>query len=103
MPRSDLWRTSATRIEVDQRSREARLQLEHAQRLLALPTRSWLSRMRYHFGWHLFGGGRVQVESVDVAGSASREDEGRDLPTGFGLLASGLPAAILAALAAAAA
>jgi hypothetical protein len=102
VPETDLWRTSATRVEVDQRSREARLQLEQAQRLLALPTRSWLSRMRYRFGWHLFGR-RIQVGSVDVARSGSRENEGRDIPTGFGLLASGLPAVILAALAAAAA
>jgi hypothetical protein len=92
--RTDLWRRSATRVEVDQRSREARLQLERAQRLLALGTRSWLSRMRYRFGLRLFGAGRAQRRSA-----GSRDGEARDIPTGFGLLASGLPAAVLIILA----
>jgi hypothetical protein len=88
--RTDLWRRSATRVEVDSRSREARLQLERAQRLLALGTRSWLSRMRYRFGLRLFGAGRAERRSA-----GSRDGEARDIPTGFGLLASGLPAAVL--------
>jgi hypothetical protein len=88
--RTDLWRRSATRVEVDQRSREARLQLERAQRLLALGTRSWLSRMRYRFGLRLFRAGRAERRS-----GGSRGGETRDMPTGFGLLASGLPAAVL--------
>jgi hypothetical protein len=99
VPRTDLWRTSATRVEVDQRSREARLHLEQAQRLLGLQTRSWLSRMRYRFGSRLFGGGRVAGGSADAAAAGSREDEGRDIPTGFGLLASAVSLAVLAALA----
>ena len=99
MPRTDLWRTSATRVEVDQRSREARLHLEHAQRLLGPQTRSWLSRMRYRFGSRLFGGGRAAGRSADAAAAGSLEDEGRDIPTAFGLLASAVPVAVLAALA----
>lgn len=99
MPRTDLWRTSATRVEVDQRSREARLHLEHAQRVLGLRTRSWLGRMRYRFGSRLFGGERVAGRSADTAAAGSREDDGLDIPTGFGLLASAVPVAVLAALA----
>lgn len=59
MSRTDLWRRSATRVEVDQRSREARLQLEHAERLVALPTRSWLMVVLYCFGFRMSGGGRL--------------------------------------------
>jgi hypothetical protein len=90
VPRTDLWRTSAPRVELDSRSREARLQLEHAQRLAVPLTQSWLSRMRYRFGLRLFSAGRAGRRSA-----GSRDGEARDIPTGFGLLASGLPAAML--------
>ena len=93
MPRTDLWRTSATRVEVDSRSREARLQLEKAQRVLALPTQSWLSRMHNRFGLRLFGGGRVEGRSA-----GARDGDVRDISTGFGLVASVLPAATLVTL-----
>jgi hypothetical protein len=49
--------------------------------------------MRYRFGLRLFGAGRAQRRSA-----GSRDGEARDIPTGFGLLASGLPAAVLFAL-----
>ena len=94
MPRTDLWRTSATRVEVDSRSREARLQLEQAQRVLALPTQSWLSRMYNRFGLRLFGGGRAEGQSA-----VARDGKARGVPTGFGLVASGLPAVVLVTLA----
>ena len=94
MPRTDLWRTSATRVEVDSRSREARLQLEKAQRVLALPTQSWLSRMYNRFGLRLFGGGRLEGQPA-----GARDGEARDITTGFGLVASGLTAAVLVTLA----
>ena len=93
MPRTDLWRTSATRVEVDSRSREARLQLEQAQRVLALPTQSWLGRMYNRFRLRLFGGGRVEGQSA-----GARDRKTRSVPTGFGLVASGLPAAVLVTL-----
>ena len=94
MPRTDLWRRSATRVEVDSRSREARLQLEQAQRVLALPTQSWLSRMYNRFGLRLFGGGRLEGQPA-----GARDGEARDITTGFGLVASGLTAAVLVTLA----
>jgi hypothetical protein len=93
VPRTDLWRTNAPRVELDSRSREARLQLERARRLIALPAQSWLSRMRYRFGLRLFGAGRAERRSA-----GARNGETRDITTGFGLVASGLPAAVLIAL-----
>jgi hypothetical protein len=50
MARSDLWRLSATRVEIDQRSREARLRLEQAEQVLKLrllPARSWIRLVLY--------------------------------------------------------
>jgi hypothetical protein len=43
MSRTDLWRWSATPVEIEQRAREARMRLEHLEGLLmlrALPPRS---------------------------------------------------------------
>jgi hypothetical protein len=69
VPKTDLWQTSATRVEVDQRSREALLQLERGQRLLVLRTQSWLSRMRYRFGLRLFGCG-ANAKSIGASDGA---------------------------------
>jgi hypothetical protein len=58
MARSDLWRWSATRVEIDQRSREARLRMEEVERVLrlrALPARSWIRRVLYRGGRLSFG------------------------------------------------
>ena len=52
MPRSNLWSESVPRVELDQRSREARLRLEQMDRLLLLratSTRSRLWRLLYLF------------------------------------------------------
>jgi hypothetical protein len=48
MPRTNLWSQSVPRVELDQRSREARLRLERIERLLiprATVTHSRLSRL----------------------------------------------------------
>jgi len=70
MPRIDLWWPSATRVEVDQRSRETRLRLERLERLLALrilPAQSWLRRPLCLLGLRIFGfGGRTEVRSPDT-------------------------------------
>jgi hypothetical protein len=54
MPRTNVWNRSASRVELDQRSRDARLRLEQIERLLvsraALPASS-LSRVLYLFGF----------------------------------------------------
>jgi len=67
MARNELWRWSATRVEIDQRSREARLRLEEAERLLKLrlpPARSWVRRVLYWRGRLSFGGGRMLDRSA---------------------------------------
>jgi hypothetical protein len=50
--------------------------------------------MYNRFGLRLFGGGRIEGRSA-----GAREGETRHMPTGFGLVASGLPAAVLIILA----
>ena len=83
MPRTDLWPTSATRVEIDQRSREARLRLEHLERLLTLrvlPGRSWLRQVPYWSGPRFFGGGRMQSRSTKVAPTGARPRQSRDFP-----------------------
>jgi hypothetical protein len=53
MPRIDLWRPSATRGEVDQPSREARLRQEHLERLFTLrmlPAQIWLRQVLCRLG-----------------------------------------------------
>jgi len=67
MARTDLWRLSATRVEIDHRSREARLRLEHLERLLgprALPKRSWVWRVLYRRQARFFSGGRILDRSM---------------------------------------
>jgi hypothetical protein len=74
MPGIDLWRWSATRVEIDHRAREARLRLEQLERLLMLrllPTRSWLRRAP-HFRSPSGGNMQSRSEPVDPIGPRSR-------------------------------
>jgi hypothetical protein len=77
MSRIDLWRWSATRVEIDHRSREARLRLERLERLLimrALPTQSWVRRVLYRRATRFLAGGRLlSRSSKDPAGTRRRE------------------------------
>jgi len=62
MPRSDWVQLSAPRVELDQRSREARLRLEHAERLLVvrpLPKQSLLRRVLRRLGLRIYVGEHV--------------------------------------------
>ena len=57
MPRTDLLDQSATRVELDQRSREARLRLERVERLLVvrpMPEQSLLRRMLQRLGSRIY-------------------------------------------------
>ena len=59
MPRSNLWSQSVPRIELDQRSREARLRFERIDRvfiLRATVTHSGLRRLLYLFAVGKYGG-----------------------------------------------
>jgi hypothetical protein len=52
MSRTNLWSQSVSRIDIDQRSREARLRFEQTDRLFVLSatvTHSWLRRLLYLF------------------------------------------------------
>ena len=78
MPRIDLLDQSATRVELDQRSREARLRLEHVERLLVvrpMPRQSLLRRVLGHLGSRISVGGRVEGRSAEPAltGGRSRQ------------------------------
>jgi len=58
MPRSYLWSQSVPRVELDQRSRESRLQFERKRLLIPRATvmRSWLRRLLYLFTIGRYGG-----------------------------------------------
>jgi hypothetical protein len=58
MPRYDLWCRILSRIELDQRSREARLQLERIEWLLTPPA----ARNRRFLGSGRGGGGTSQTD-----------------------------------------
>ena len=59
MTRTTLWGRSVSRIEIDQRSREARLRFEQTDRLYVLSatvTHSWLRGLLYLFTVGRYGG-----------------------------------------------
>ncbi len=101
MARIDLWRWSATRVEIDHRAREARLRLEHLERLLlmrALPARSWVSRILFRREGHFFGGARMPVRSTKVDRADMRHREVRHIPAVLCGAASGLALAVRGAI-----
>jgi hypothetical protein len=54
MLRANLWNKSVSRVELDQRARDARLRLERIERLLVLRaamTNSWLRRVLWLFSF----------------------------------------------------
>jgi hypothetical protein len=96
MAGTDIWRRSATRVEIDHRSREARLREEYLERLLimrALPAQSWVRRVLYRCGMRLLNGGCVPSRSTEETPAGVRES--RQFPTGACIAGSGLTAASL--------
>lgn len=96
MPRTDLLDQSATRVELDQRSRDARLRLEYVERLLVLrplQRQSLLRRVlrclgsRTRLGEQM--GGRLPT-AVAAAGRGPREQE---MSADSGGAAGGFPGA----------
>ena len=81
MPKTDILDQSATRVELDQRSRDARLRLECVERLLSmrdLPRQSLLRRFLRRLGSRTRIGGQIAGRSmiaIASAGRASRERE----------------------------
>jgi hypothetical protein len=77
MSRTDFWRWSATRIEIDHRAREARLRLDRLERLLMLrltSTRPWPKGLSHPRGLRSFSGEGIQSrpERVDPTGAWRR-------------------------------
>jgi len=94
MPRTDLLQQSATRAELDQRSREARLRLERIERLLAVrsvPRPSLLRRVLRRFGSRISTGQQVEGRSASATGRRARPD--RRIRAGSGGAAGSFPAA----------
>jgi hypothetical protein len=89
MPRTDLLEQSATRVELDQRSRDARLRQEHVERALgmrAMPRQSLLRRFLRRLGSRVSFGGRVGARSADGRVSS---DAGCRIPGETGGVAGG--------------
>ena len=101
MSRIDLGRCSATRVEIDHRAREARLRLEHLERLLimrARPARSWVSRILYRREARFFGGARMVDRSTKIDPTGFRPREARHIPAGLCRATSGLALAVRGAV-----
>ena len=84
MLKPDFWRQSEARAEIDQRAREARLRLEHLERLLkirALPVRSWRGLLDYARGPRFFRGGRVRARSTKIPATRTWRPQSRTIPT----------------------
>jgi hypothetical protein len=97
MARIDLWRWSATRVEIDHRAREARLRLEHLERLLkmrTLPAQSWVSRILYRREGRFFSGGRMPDRSTKIDPTGERRREARHFPAALCGATSGLALAV---------
>src|SRR5215472_13042779 len=84
MVKPDLWRRSEARAEIDQRAREARLRLEHLERLLklrVLPLRSWRRLLDYGRAPRFFRGGRVGGRSTRIPATRMWRPRFRDIST----------------------
>jgi hypothetical protein len=82
MSRNDLLQLSAPRVELDQRSREARLRLEHAERSLVvrpLPRQSLLRRVLRRLGLRIYAGEHAPGRSKPTL-IGGRPRQGRRMP-----------------------
>ena len=81
MPKSDILDQSATRVELDQRSRDARLRLEYVERLLVvrpLPRQSLLRRFLRCLGTRTRIGRQIEGRSMIAIASAGRASGQRE-------------------------
>ena len=96
MPKPDILDQSATRVELDQRSRDARLRLECVERLLVvrpLPRQSLLRRFLRSLGSRARVGGQIEgrsMISIASVGQASQESEPADSGGGGDTLSAAL-------------
>ena len=97
MPKPDTLDQSATRVELDQRSRDARLRLEYVERLLVvrpLPRQSLLSRFLRCLGSRTRIGEQIEGRSMIAIASprrASREREPAESGGGGDTLSAAFP------------
>ena len=84
MLKPDFWLRSEARAEIDHRAREARLRLEHLERLLVsrvAPTRSARKQVPDGRGPRFFRGGRVRGRSTRIPATRMWRPLSRDIPT----------------------
>jgi len=101
MLRSDFCWWSAARAEIDHRAREARLRLEHLERLLVLrvvPTPSSREQVPDRQVLRFFRGGCVQSGPTTVAPPGQRRGQARHFPTEVCIAASIVPVAVKTAI-----
>ena len=94
MLKPDFWLRSAARAEIDQRAREARLRLEHLERLLksrVLPVRSWRGLLDYGRAPRFFHGGRERSRSTKTAATRTWRPQSRNIPTEACIAVVGCP------------
>jgi len=101
MSRTDQRNTGATRVEVDQRSRDTRLRLEQVERLLVAQNRqgsSWFGRVLYWLGFGIGGDERRQARATQAgaprARAAGRRTRGTRVPIEPGTAARGMHASV---------
>jgi len=83
MTRTDLRPRNATRVELNYRSREARLQLEHTERLLVvrlLPKQSLLRRVLRVFALRHYAGGHIEAGAAETTLTRLRAHQESDDP-----------------------
>jgi hypothetical protein len=101
MLRPDFWWWSAARAEIDHRAREARLGLEHLERLLVsrvAPTRSARKQVPDGQVLRFFRGGCVQDGQTTMAPPGRRRGQARHFPTEVCIAASIVPVAVKTAI-----
>ena len=90
MPKIDLWWPGAARIELDQRSRETRLRLDHLEQLLVLrilPAQSWFRETLYHHVLRVFGfGERPHIRSLDATLTGPQPRQMYEMPAEIGVV-----------------
>jgi hypothetical protein len=94
MPGTDLLKQSATRAELDQRSRDARLRLEHVERLLVvrpLPRQSLLRRVLRCLRSRTRFGGQIAGRSMTAVPAGTRMPGEQKIRAESDGVASGFP------------
>ena len=94
MLKPDFWLWSGARAEIDQRAREARLQLEQLERLLKSRmrrARSLRGEISYGRGLRFFFGGRERGRSARIPTTDMWRPQSYDIPSEACIAASCCP------------